>query len=56
MDAMAQCLQAFDQVAAIAPPESPFGTAAAHERVTRRPIDGLAARQARASADEPARG
>lgn len=53
IDAMAQCLHDFHQAAAIAPPESPFGGAAAHDRVTRRLIDGLASCRASAAADGP---
>ena len=43
IDAMAQRLSDFHRDAAVAPPGSAFGSAAIHERVTRRLIDGIEA-------------
>ena len=43
IDAMAQRLSDFHRDAAVAPPGSAFGSAASHERVTRRLIDAIKA-------------
>ena len=43
IDAMAQRLSDFHRDAAVAPPGSAFGSAAIHERVIRRLIDGIEA-------------
>ena len=43
VDAMAQKLTDFHSAAAVAPPDSAFGSAAIHERVTRRLVDAIEA-------------
>ena len=43
VDAMAQKLSDFHDAAAVAPPDSAFGSAAIHERVTRRLVDAVEA-------------